>query len=401
MPRSVARPDSGRYTGRVLFPSARTSGPRSEGPGFWLAAAAAFALVGTLEFAYFYLDDLTRGHAGTLAIRLVEEATGAGTAFVLAIGIVHLARRFPLDRGRWRANLPVHAAGFLGFTLLHTSLMWASRSLLAPLLGLGPYDYGRFPTRFFMEAPNDAIGYATVLGALALLDGFRARRERERREAELERHLTQAQLANLRLQLQPHFLFNALNTISQTMYDDPAAADEMIGHLAELLRQSLRTTHAQEVTLAEELTLLERYAGIMRARFGEDLAIVIDVPVELARVLVPSLLLQPLVENAVRHGNVTRRGRGRVEVRGRRTGDQLLLEVWDDGSGPALPPAPATAGVGLGSTAERLRLLYQGRQTFEAGADPVRGYRVSIRVPFREAAAAADPLRPVHAYAHR
>jgi signal transduction histidine kinase len=386
----------------VPLPATRVFGLRSEGPGFWLAAIAVFALVGTLEFAYFYLDDLTRGHAGTLGIRLLEEATGAGSAFVLAIGIVYLARRFPLERGRWRANLPVHAAGVVAFTLLHTSLMWASRSVLAPLLGLGPYDYGRFPTRYFMEAPNDAIGYAMVLGALALLDAHRARRERERREAELERHLTQAQLRNLQLQLQPHFLFNALNTISQTMYDEPAAADEMIGHLAELLRQSLRTTHGQEVTLAEELALLEHYAAIMRARFGDDLAIVIEVPPAVGRALVPSLLLQPLVENAVRHGNATRLGRGRVEVRAGRSGEELLLEVWDDGSEPTAPSGTAP-GVGLGSTAERLNLFYGGRHGFEAGPDPERGYRVSMRLPFREAGEVSGPpsVAPTHAYAHR
>ena len=389
------------------LPVHRVPGVRNERPGFWLGALAAFALAGTLEFAYFYLDDLTRGHQGTFGTRLLEEVTGAGSAFVLAIGIVLLARRFPLDRGGWRAHLPVHLAGFFAFTVLHTSLMWATRSLLAPLVGLGPYDYGRFPTRFFMEAPNDAIGYAMVLGALALLDAHRGRRERERREAELERHLAQAQLSNLRLQLQPHFLFNALNTISQTMYDDPAAADEMIGHLAELLRQSLRTTHTQEVTLAEELAILERYAAIMRARFGEDLAIVTEAPPDIGRALVPSLLLQPLVENAVRHGNATRLGRGRVEVRARRSGEQLLLEVWDDGSGPAVqPPAPAPAsapGVGIGSTAERLTLLYGGRHSFEAGADPKGGYRVAIRLPFREVEALPDPsaVPAAHAYAHR
>jgi two-component sensor histidine kinase len=373
---------------------------RRERPAFWLTAFGLFAAAGALGFAYFYLDDLTRGHEGTFGIRLLEETTGSLSAFVLFIGIVPLARRFPLDREHWRTSLPVHLAGLVGFTVGHTSLMWASRLVLAPLLGLGPYDYGRFPTRFFMEAPNDAIGYATVLGALALLDAYRARRERERREAELERHLTQAQLRNLRLQLQPHFLFNALNTISETMYDDPAAADEMIGHLADLLRQSLRA-HAQEVTLAEELSLLERYAAIMRARFGDDLAIGLQVPADVTRALVPSLLLQPLMENAVRHGNATRLGRGRVEVRAGRREDQLVLEVWDDGAGAAAA-GPSAPGVGLGGTAERLALLYGDQHTFEAGADNEGGYRVTIRLPFRESGASGVPptVPPTDAYAH-
>jgi signal transduction histidine kinase len=374
---------------------------RREGPAFWLVAFALFAVTGVLSFAYFYLDDLTRGREGTFDMRLLEEATGALSAFVLAIGIVPLARRFPLDRGRWRSSLPVHVVGFTVFTVGHTTLMWVSRTMLAPLVGLGSYDYGRFPTRYFMEAPNDALGYAAVLGALALLDAYRSRRERERREAELERHLAQAQLRNLRLQLQPHFLFNALNTISQTMYDDPAAADEMIGHLADLLRQSVRTSHAQEVTLADELALLERYVALMRARFGEDLTIALPVPGDLANALVPSLLLQPLVENAVRHGNASRFGRGRVEVRALRSGDELILVVWDDGSGiPEMPPA-GSPGVGLSGTAERLALLHGDRAAFTAGPDPDGGYRVMIRLPFRKPSGIPSHAPAANAYAHR
>ena len=148
------------------------------------------------------------------------------------------------------------------------------------MLSLGPYDYRHLPVRFFMEAPDDAFSYAGYLGVLALVDNYRAIRDRELRAAELERGLARAQLENLRLQLQPHFLFNALNTISATMYDDPAAADAMVGQLAELLRHSLRTANVQEVSLGEELELLGNYVAIMRARFGDGLVIAVDVAPE-------------------------------------------------------------------------------------------------------------------------
>ncbi|HEX5385612.1 MAG TPA: histidine kinase [Gemmatimonadales bacterium] len=380
-----------------------------EGPAFWLGALAIWTVLGTLSFSYRYLDDLTRDHAGTLGMRMLEEFTSAYVGVVLIVGVVWLARRHPLTRATWYRALPVHAAGFVAFTIAFTTLRWASRSALAPLVGLGPYDYGRFPTRFFMEAQNDVICYALVLGALALLDAHRSRRARERREEELRRHLVEAQLRNLRLQLQPHFLFNALNTISQTMYHDPSAADEMIGHLAELLRQSLRTTQTQEVPLAEELELLECYAAIMRARFGDDLAIVIDVAADTLGALVPSVLLQPLVENAVRHGNATRVGRGRIDVRAWREGGQLALEVEDDGAaseardgadGAAAGAARTTPGVGLTATAERLTLLFGSDHEFRVGAVPGRGFVAEMRLPFRLAPAATLDRRPLAPHAH-
>jgi anti-sigma regulatory factor (Ser/Thr protein kinase) len=355
-------------------------------------AALGFTLIAVLRFAYFYLDDLTRQHPGTFGTRLLEETTGAWTAGLLFIGVVWLYRHFPIDRRRWKEQVPVYLAGFVAYTGLHTLLMWSIRTVLSPLLGLGPYDYGVFPTRFFMEAGEDAIGFTVFLIVLTLHAAHLARRAGERREQELEDNFVQAQLQSLRLQLQPHFLFNALNTISEAMYDDPAAADEMIGHLADLLRQAIRSTHTQEVALAEELALLEHYIAIMRARFGEDLMIAVAASEAARGALVPSLLLQPLVENAVRHGNAARIGRGHIEVSAQIQGDQLVLEVADDGEGNGFDPLEEKrkAGIGLGATAERLDLLYGSDQSFRAGPVAGRGFVVIIRIPFRIASTALE-----------
>jgi len=357
---------------------------------FWLAAVGVFTVCGALRFWYFYFDDLTRRHPGTFGRRLLEESTGSLTALFCFVGVVWLHDHLPLTRATWKHRLPLYVPGFALYTAVHTSLMWATRTLLSPLVGLGPYDYGVFPTRFFMEAGEDAIAFSAFIIALNLVDSYRARREGERRERELERHFVQAQLQSLRLQLQPHFLFNALNTISQVMYDDPAAADEMIGHLAELLRQAIRTIHRQEVALGEELALLDHYVALMRARFGEDLVILVEASADARGALVPSLLLQPLVENAVRHGNAMRHGRGRVEVRAVRVGDRLDLDIVDDGDGDHEGESEGN-GLGLSATAERLALLYGSESSFAAGPRPGGGFGVAIRIPFRAAPPVEEP----------
>jgi two-component system, LytTR family, sensor kinase len=388
--RQVA-PYTGRVTSQPVSPTGLPARPERS-LRFWLAALGVFTLCSILRFAYFFLDDLTRQHPGTFGRRLLEESTGGLTAFVCFIGVVWLHDHLPLSRAALRQRLPVYLGAFSAYTVVHTSLMWGSRTVLSPLLGLGPYDYGRFPTRFFMEAGEDAISFSAFVIALSLVDSYRARREGERRERDLERHFVRAQLERLRLQLQPHFLFNALNTISQVMYEDPAAADEMMGHLAELLREAIRTTHRQEVTLGEELTLLEHYIAIMHARFGDDLRIRLEATSEVRDALVPSLLLQPLVENAVRHGNASRYGRGQVDVTARRIDDRLEVAVLNDGD--AEPEVGQGTGVGLNATAERLALLYGDGCDFHAGATGGGGFRVSIRIPFRAGTPEPGPRAP-------
>jgi LytS/YehU family sensor histidine kinase len=286
----------------------------------------------------------------------------------------------PIRRSNWRRTLPVHVATLVAFSLAHTSLNWGVRLVLSPLVGLGPYDYGHMPLRYLMEFPNDAIFYLIIQVAVEAVRYYRTLRDREL-------SLAQAELRNLRLQLQPHFLFNALNTISATMYDDPTAADAMIAELSELLRLSLKTVHTQEVPLRAELEALSHYTALMHARFGDKLSVAVDVEPAAADALVPSLILQPLVENAVRHGNVSLLGSGHIDVRARREGDRLVLDVLDDGPGGTWEQKGS--GVGLRSTAERLRLLYGDAHRFTAGKSPVNGgfgFAVAIAIPFRPCA---------------
>jgi signal transduction histidine kinase len=410
---------------------------RLRGLAVWVAAVGT---AGLLLFLYHYLAPLASGRPQSPLPPFIEELTGALTGGLLFFPIRWLVRRLPLASPRWPRRLPVYVLATLAGGAIATTLMWALRSALFPLAGLGAFDYGVMPLRYLMELPMQVIWITILVAAIHGAAALQAARARELATARLEGSLARAQLRNLRLQLQPHFLFNALNTISAAMYDDPTAADEMLDQLAELLRASLRTAQSDEVPLAEELALLDRYLAIQRARFGDRLAIAIEADAGAASCLVPSLLLQPLVENAIRHGNAERTGRGAIAVRARREGGRLLLEVEDDGPGTSastgpeagmgttagpwsgigrsigpdtgtrpgaagdagsLLPArdaagggpgagPPLPGLGLAATAERLQLLYGGDQSFSAGNGPAGGFLVRVILPARH----ADPPTP-------
>ncbi|HEV2856681.1 MAG TPA: histidine kinase [Thermoanaerobaculia bacterium] len=327
----------------------------------WLGAVLLFGL---LLFTYHYLEVLASRETESPLEPLINELTGAFAGGLIFFPTRRLVRRLPLTRDAWPRRLPVYLLALLAAAAASTTMMWGLRTLLYPLAGLGTFDYGVMPLRYFMELPMQAIGFTVVVGAVHAYDALEAARRRELRAAQLEGSLARAQLRNLRLQLQPHFLFNALNTISATMYDDPAAADEMLGALSELLRSSLHTAQSDEVPLEEELAVLDRYLAIMRARFGERLAVSMKIDPATSGALVPSLLLQPLVENAIRHGNAEREGRGSIEVRARREDGRLVLEVQDDGNGNGDGKG---SGLGLAATAERLQILYGSEQSFSAG----------------------------------
>lgn len=345
----------------------------------WLTVVAG---IGFLLFLRYYLAELAAGYRVDFKDPLIREMTGALGAGLLFFPLRRLVRSFPLERGAWKLRVLAYWALLPVFSALHTTLNWGFRSALFPLAGLGAYDYGILPLRYAMEFPGDVVVFWVTVAALHGVRRFREARERELRTAQLESSLAQAELRNLRLQLQPHFLFNALNTISATMYDDPAAADEMLDRLAELLRASLKTAQTNEVPLATELETLDSYLAITRARFGDRLRVEIDVDPAAREALVPSMILQPLVENAVRHGNVEKTGHGAIAVRVTRNGDRVLLAVEDDGPGSSAAELDSK-GLGLAATAERLELLYGGEAFFEAGNVPGGGFRVAAGMPLR------------------
>jgi two-component system, LytTR family, sensor kinase len=365
----------------------------------WRAALVLFTAAGLVRFLYFYLDDITRSMSGSFVRRVMEEGTGAYAALLLFPIIVVVERRYPLSLGRWRRNWPAHLAAYAVYSAAHTSLLALSRTAIYPLLGYGPYDYGRMPVRYFMEAAEDAITYCTLAGIITFMRVQQYLRDREVRAAVLERDAATARLEVLSLRLQPHFLFNALNTISSTVYDDPVAADEMIGRLGDLLRRALRTSERQHVAVDEELDTLRAYLTFVEARFGDRMRCTLDIDPAASDMGVPALLLQPLVENAVRHGTAMEYGESDILVRVRCAGEALEIAVENDIAVPS--PIPPRIGTGLGATRDRLRLLYGDAAELRITADAGR-FRVAVRLPARPVLAAADPtIASVGARAHR
>jgi two-component system, LytTR family, sensor kinase len=345
-----------------------------------------FAAVGLLMFVRYAMDVVASGETAPLDRILVQELTAAFGAALLFPWVIHFARRFPLDRRGWLPHLAAHVGNVVVVSSLHTTWNWLSREALFPLLGLGEYDYGRLLPRYAMELPIDVLWYASVVGFVYLFDHYRASREREVQVAQLEMRLARAQLQSLQSQLNPHFLFNALNTVSSVMYEDVGRADRMLSGLSDLLRRTLHTSNRQEVTLAEEVEVLDLYLELMRARFGERLQLSVVVDDGVREALVPTLVLQPLVENAMRHGAPPPPEPARVQVRAWGEAGDLVLEVEDNGPGLDGGEPPAGKGLGLTNTAERLRVLYGDAHSLLLENAPVAGLRVTIRIPLRPAA---------------
>jgi two-component system, LytTR family, sensor kinase len=339
--------------------------------------------IGLLLSGYKYLGYVTAGRDVSPLGPLIEEVGAAWAAALAGPAMIRLARRFPLDRRGWPRRLPVHLAGAVVFGIYHTSAMWATRAALFPLAGLGTFNFGRMPVRYFMEFPQQLIVFGLVVALTYLYDRQRAAQERRLRIAQLEAELARSRLEALRMQLNPHFLFNTLNTVSSVMYESLDAADDVLARLSDLLRRSMRENAAAEVPLREELETLELYLGIMRVRFGDRLQVRIDAEQAALPALVPPMLLQPLVENAVEHGRHPTTDGLDLEVSARVAGDRLRIDVRDAGLGAAA--GELRRGIGLGNTAERLAKLYGEDHRFEAGDAAGRGFRVRVDLPFRPA----------------
>jgi sensor histidine kinase YesM len=369
-------------------PASLPATPRSRlyGPTVWRAIAIVVVALYLLRLSYFVFHDLADGMAGMIVKRVFEETTGAIASAPFIVVMVLIGRRMPLAWMSWQRGTLIYGGVFVLFALTETLAMLMLRAASAPLFGLSGYALRLQPSRFAYESVNDALPYIACLAGFTLAEVVLERRERERRAAALEHALLEAELRNLRLQLQPHFLFNALNTISSTMYENVEEADALLGQLAELLRTSLRSTHAHEVPLRDEIALLAQYLGLMHARFGDRLSVSVDADDAAADCLVPSMVLQPLVENAVRHGAIAQGRHGEVRVTARRVdGEQLELRVHDDGPGISGGREPLGNGEGTGlSTAEqRLHLLYGSAGALVAANAPEGGFAVTLRIPVR------------------
>jgi two-component sensor histidine kinase len=291
--------------------------------------------------------------------------------------VMFTAKRFPVWGTRRRRNWALQVGAMVAFVFAHVALFATASAVFdthTPASAI-PRLFGQYLLSWTVL---DSIVFCSLVAVHHAFVYYRVSKDRALRASQLEARLAQSQLHMLRMQLQPHFLFNTLHSISALMHKDVRRADSMVAALSDLLRLSLHNIGAQEVALQAELDFLERYVEIMSMRFGDRLKVSLDVDPETRDARVPNLFLQPLVENSFRHG-FGDLGQGSIAITVRRDGDMLRCDVADDGRG--LRPGHRE-GVGLSSTRQRLAHLYGDRQTFSLRGAPGEGVHVTMAIPF-------------------
>ncbi|RKH72514.1 sensor histidine kinase [Corallococcus aberystwythensis] len=309
------------------------------------------------------------------------------TPFVLALG-----GRFRLERGVWPRSLAVLLAGLVAVMVPYVSIIYFAARAAGETWLQG--SWGRMlPLMMAKYSVLSLLIYGGILAIGYAVDYHRRYREGELVQSQLETRLAHAQLDALRAQLHPHFLFNTLNAISVLVRkQDTAGSIRMLTGVSELLRMALHTTGRQHVPFHEDVDFLEHYLDIEQTRFQDRLQVVRAIDPATLGALVPSLILQPLVENAIKHGIATRSGAGRVELRASREGARLVLEVLDDGPGLAPGWDRQDGRIGVANVRARLHQLYGDRHVFTLENRAGGGVRARLELPF-QAAASPEALR--------
>ena len=349
---------------------------------YWLGILSAWLLLALLTTAQQYFPG-RQNNAGPGALTYFAWSAAIWFFWVAATPIIFwLGERLPLQRSKLRWALPAHFCCAAIFGLLHL-LYWAS--LIVTFEGWRTGNQVRFTNELFRLSQFlpyvEVIFYWAILGAGLARQASRQARERELKAQALETQLQQAQMQALKQQLQPHFLFNALNTVAMLVRNgESEQAVKMIAGLGELLRWSLSENAAQEVTLAAELESARRYLAIEQFRFPDRLRVEVNVPETLLSAAVPNLILQPLVENAVRHGIAKSSAASLVRISAERQATTLELRVEDDGEGF---PAEWEPGVGWRNTRARLAQLYGAAAELNVAQNGAHGAHVRLRLPYR------------------
>jgi len=347
-----------------------------------LAAATAFGIFSTAEAVAYHLFVAKSSSIPWALVSSLNFSYWYVWA-ILTPSILWLARRHPFDRHNWGRVVLVHSIGVFVFTFAHSAASAYMRVLAMEAMSERVVTFSAaLRDRFVLNFDYEAMTYWFLVGISHALDYRRQSAEREITAANLQARLAEANLDALQRQLHPHFLFNTLHTISALIHRNADAADAMLARLSDLLRLTLNRVRTRQLPLKDELDFIQKYLEIERARFGERLRVVFDVDPKLLDAAVPSLVLQPLVENALKHGIGPKVGGGRVDIIARCDSDQLCLIVRDDGYGvPSNELDALNEGVGVSNTRSRLSHLYPDQHRFEFRAPLNGGLEVTVAIP--------------------
>jgi len=343
---------------------------------------------GLISFAQSYLYFTLPGAHPESPLRLFGLAMGAASIWALLTpAALWASNRIQLTPERLFRSLALHFVVGIGFVVVSTAL---ERGVARLFVAGAAQPFAR---SLLYRFDSRLLAYLLIVTLAQVGRYLQLFRERERQAAALATQLARAELQVLKMQLQPHFLFNALNSISELVHRDPRSADRLIARLGHLLRLSLdQAAGHQMVPLRQELEFLRAYLEIELTRFRDRLTVELEVGPEVLDAAVPTLLLQPLVENAIRHGVAPRPGGGRVVFRAQRQGERLAIEVWDDGPGFPAGPLGFAEGLGIRNTRERLRQLFGAGHGLRFENVAGGGARVAIELPFQECHQANTPL---------
>lgn len=347
---------------------------------FWLLNAAAHVSK-ALWFNPMGNRDVSVGY-------LLEEAVTATIWALFTPLILLLSRRVPVNVRNWRGRVPLHLGFAFGFIALYSFLRFAWHNHFYPPSGRHPFPWSAFSEEILVrEYHRNVLVYFGILITGLAVQYYHDLQRQQLAAARLQTRLSEARLQTLRMQLHPHFLFNTLNTISNLTERDPRDARRVIARLGELLRRALESTQEHEVTLGEELRFARGYLDIVRARFGDRLRLEFDIAPGLEDALVPNLILQPVLENAVEHGIAKSFRAGSIGVCAERQGNRLALRVSDDG--PGIPESGMREGVGLQNTRARLEQLYGPAGELRLRNGDGAGLTAEVVLPYHSSAPAS------------
>jgi len=313
-------------------------------------------------------------------------------AAVLMPAIVWMARRFPFDTGHRIRAVIAHSVGALAFAFVHFVGLTSVRFLLWPDGGRYNMPWSSYFQRRILEQLDwSLMVYAVIVGVSHAVAYYHESQERKLKAAQLETRLVEARLKTLEAELHPHFLFNTLHAISTLVHRNPEAADRMISRLSDLLRITFDRTGEPKVSLKDEIDFLQKYLDIEQTRFEDRLTVHVNVEADALDGEVPRMILQPIVENAIKHGIAGRHGGNQIQVTAGRDGERLWMQVRDNGGGLQVRTLKALrTGVGLSNTRARLDCLY-GRHYRLEFSDKHGGLSVLIAIPFQRVTATGQP----------
>jgi two-component sensor histidine kinase len=356
----------------------------------WLIIFLGFTLIALMNWARFVTSELAEGNSGKFLFYFIMETTGAYAVLLLLPVLLWFFNKYPLQHNNLQIRIPFYMLASFVYGASHTMLMFLSRNLIFWLADLGTYDYGRLDYRFLMEYTHQFFSFWTVWGITIFVEYVRENQLQKLRASQLEEQLTKVRLQALQMQLNPHFLFNTLNMISSTMYDDPKIADKMIASLSDLLRKTLNSTNWQEHPLRNELELVNLYINIMKSRFHDKLSVKMDIDDQTMEAMVPGFILQPLVENSIKY-SMENLKRAEIEISSKKENGRILLKVRDKGPGLSTSPDQMiNDGVGLSNTAERLEKLYGSNHRFHFQNLTRGGLEVVVEIPLRLSLSESD-----------